>query len=261
MKVIVDLHIVKSHHFNAEKNTLWTSEQDQNHLVNLWEQLSASLKDYPNSMVAYEMMNEPVAPDAKDWNRLILKLHTAIRKLEPDRWLVIGSNMWQMTTTFNELEVPQNDKRIMLSFHFYEPFYLTHYSAAWVLQKDWKGKVRYPGYTFSLDDTLGLSPEVVQQMKMQYKFWDAKALDDMLQLPIEVSRKLNLPLYCGEWGCYFKAPMPDKLRWYQDMRRVFERHRIPWANWDYKGSFGLKKKDGTPADEILVVLLDAPIKR
>ncbi len=261
MKVILDLHIIRSHYFNAKSNTLWTSEQDQNHLLILWRDLSEALKGYPNSMLAYELMNEPVAPDPAQWNSLVSKLHRFIRVLEPDRWIVIGSNMWQATETFDQLQIPEGDPHIVLSFHFYEPFFLTHYKAAWVPQRSWTGRVRYPGYTFAIEDTTGQDSTVVQMMKKHHKLWDARALDQMLAKPLALSRKMNLPLYCGEWGCYQKTPMPDRLRWYQDMRRIFELHRIPWANWDYKGSFGLKLQDGTPCQEIMVVLLDAPIKR
>ena len=31
--------------------------------------------------------------------------------------------------TFDQLKIPAGDKNIVLSFHFYEPFHLTHYQA------------------------------------------------------------------------------------------------------------------------------------
>src|SRR5690606_13976194 len=40
LRAIVDLHIIRSHHFNAENegghNTLWTDTAAQQHFVNLW---------------------------------------------------------------------------------------------------------------------------------------------------------------------------------------------------------------------------------
>ncbi len=53
-------------------------------------------------------------------------LHNAIRELEPERTVMIGSNRWQGAETFDELAVP-DDKHIILSYHFYEPFIFTHY--------------------------------------------------------------------------------------------------------------------------------------
>jgi hypothetical protein len=46
----------------------------------------------------------------------------------PPKWeseSVIGSNRWQSATTFDKLRVPENDTNIVLSYHFYEPFFLT----------------------------------------------------------------------------------------------------------------------------------------
>lgn len=85
LRAIVDLHIIRSHYFNAvnegnkDANTLFTSEKSQQDLINLWQQLSEALHDYSNDWVAYEFMNEPVAEEHEQWNRLIVKftLHFA----------------------------------------------------------------------------------------------------------------------------------------------------------------------------------------
>ena len=69
LRAIVDLHIIRSHYFNAvneggqSANTLFTSEEAQQGLINLWYQLSDFLKDRSTDWVAYEFMNEPVADE------------------------------------------------------------------------------------------------------------------------------------------------------------------------------------------------------
>ena len=81
LRAIVDLHIVRSHYFNAvnegkaDANTLFTSEKSQQDLINLWYQLSDVLKGYSNDWVAYEFMNEPVAEEHEQWNQLVAKVH------------------------------------------------------------------------------------------------------------------------------------------------------------------------------------------
>ena len=101
LRTIVDLHIIRSHYFNAvnegqaDANTLFTSEESQQQLIDMWYQLSDVLKGYSVDSVAYEFMNEPVADDHEQWNQLIAKVHKALREREPQRTLVIGSNMWQ----------------------------------------------------------------------------------------------------------------------------------------------------------------------
>lgn len=132
LRTIVDLHIIRSHYFNAvneggeNANTLFTSEEAQQGLINMWYQLSDVLKGYSNDSVAYEFMNEPVAEDHEQWNALIAKVHKALREREPQRTLVIGSNRWQGYETMKYLKVPEGDKNIVLSFHYYNPMILTH---------------------------------------------------------------------------------------------------------------------------------------
>ena len=127
--------MIRSHNFNAVnmgmKNTLFTDEAAQQQLIDMWYQLSDALKDYSTDWVAYEFMNEPVAEEHEQWNQVIEKVHKALREREPDRTLVIGSNMWQGVETFKYLRVPEGDPNIILSFHYYNPMILTHRGAGW----------------------------------------------------------------------------------------------------------------------------------
>ena len=112
LRVVVDLHIIRSHRFldNDSSNTLFTSEKSQQDLINLWYQLSDVLKGYSNDSVAYEFMNEPVAPEHEQWNVVVEKVHKALREVEPQRTLVIGSNRWQDYETIKYLRVPEGDR-------------------------------------------------------------------------------------------------------------------------------------------------------
>jgi hypothetical protein len=39
------------------------------------------------------------------------------------------------------------------------------------------------------------------------------------------------------------------------MRANLEKHGIAWANWDYKGGFGIVGRGGQPDQEFIKVLL------
>lgn len=77
LRAIIDMHIIRSHNFNAENegktNVLFTSGETMQNYINLWSQLSDVLKTYSNDSLAYELMNEPVANEHEQWNKLILK--------------------------------------------------------------------------------------------------------------------------------------------------------------------------------------------
>ncbi|SOE23070.1 endoglucanase [Spirosomataceae bacterium TFI 002] len=244
LKVILDLHKLRSHHFNATEKPLWEKPEEQQKFIKLWKDLASAVNKYPNSMLAYEFMNEPVADTAEEWNKLLGMVADSIRSWEPKRVLVIGSNRWQSVNTFDELRVPANDKNILLSFHFYEPFYLSHYRASWTKMKDFAGEVNYPGQI--------VVNGVTQEEK---RIYNRESLEKMMAKPIHLADSLGLPLYCGEFGIIDGSPENAKLAWYKDMVAIFEKHKIGYANWNYKaGSFGIVDKDMKPRGEYVEIL-------
>lgn len=254
LRVIVDLHILRSHYFNAAEKPLWTQASAQERFYQCWRDLSGELKKYPNGLVAYELMNEPVADDPDMWNRIFTKALEVVRKNEPERKVVMGSNMWQSVHTFHELKVP-DDKNLILSYHFYIPMVLTHHMASWVNLKDYKGPVYYPGLTVHDEDMAGLDPDLVSKLKAEQKVYNQDSLEALMQEPIRVAAKLGLPLYCGEWGCLKTVPDSARYAWYRDMRYSMEKNNVSWAIWDYKGGFGIVKGDTEhPDDELIRVL-------
>ena len=250
LRVVLDLHILRSHHFNADEKPLWTKPEEQDKFIRLWKDLSAEVHRWPNEMVAYEFMNEPVADDPEQWNQLLARVADSIRSWEPERVLVIGSNRWQSAPTFDQLKVPENDRNIILSFHFYEPFHLTHYQASWTRLKDFKGQVKYPGQIVvdgSTDD--------------EKRVYNLDTLERMMQKPLALASRLQLPLYCGEFGVIDKSPLPDKLAWYRDMVAIFEKHGIAYANWNFKaGSFGIVDNELKPDIPMVQILVGSDAK-
>ena len=134
LRAVVDLHILRCHHFNAgpEGKTLFTDPAAPEHFADLWRDLSDGLAGRRVDRVAYELMNEAVADDPADWNRVYRYPYDAIRQRENDRVIVLGSNMWNQAVTFADLDVPEGDPRMILTFHYYNPMLITHYQASWV---------------------------------------------------------------------------------------------------------------------------------
>ena len=264
LRAIVDLHIIRSHYFNAvnegdkSANVLFTSEEAQQGLIHLWDQLSDALKGYSNDWVAYEFMNEPVADEHEQWNALVAKVHKALRAKEPQRTLVIGSNRWQSYDTMKYLKVPEGDKNIILSFHYYNPMVLTHYGAWWTPVGKYKGKVNYPGILISKEDYEAapdsLKPELEQYTKQE---WNVDRIRQDFKDAIEVAKKYNLQLFCGEWGVYEPVDRELAYKWTKDMLSVFDEFDIAWTTWCYDADFGFwdqKKHDykDKPLVDILV---------
>lgn len=269
LRVVVDLHTIRSHHFNAINegavNTLWTEAREQEKFLQLWRDLSAFLHDQPVDSVAYEIMNEPVADHPEDWNRLVAAAVAVIRAREPRRVLVIGSNRWQSPATFPQLELPADDYNIILSTHTYAPLPFTHFRADWLPTKDYTGPVQYPGLPLPTEHFARLKasgdPALRELLHGADEEWNAQRIERELGPAIRKARELGLQLYCGEFGCLPSVPRADRLAYYRDLVHVLEKNKIAWANWEYKGDFGLfewhgpKNLGGAPDVELLDALL------
>lgn len=256
LRIVIDLHILRSHYFNAAEKPLWTEPAAQERFFQCWRDLSAELRHYPNALLAYELMNEPVADDPEDWNRLVARALAVVREHEPERYVVIGSNRWQSVHTFPDLRVPAGDPYIILSFHFYLPFPLTHYGTSWTWLKDYRGPVHYPGQLLDTTAFAGLPVELATNLLRENRVYTRDSLEQLLRLPLEKARATGRRLYCGEWGCYPAAPRPDLLQWYRDVRDCLERNDVAWANWDYKGGFGIvDRQTGAPLADLVGALL------
>ena len=245
LRAIVDLHIIRSHYFNAvneggsSANTLFTSEKAQQDLINLWYQLSDALKGYSNDWVAYEFMNEPVADDHEQWNQLVAKVHKALRAREPQRTLVVGSNRWQGYETMKYLKVPQGDKNIVLSFHYYNPMLLTHYTAWWTPIGKYKGKIHYPGIMVSKEDFDAAPADIKAELEPYTRqVWDINKIREDFRDAIAVAKKYGLQLFCGEWGIYENTDRELGYQWTKDMLTVFNEFNIAWTTWCYEADFG-----------------------
>lgn len=255
LRIIVNLHIIRSHHFfKSESNTLWKDSLEQDKLIDLWKQLSAELKKYPNEYVAYELLNEPVAENHDDWNKLLGRLVNSIREIEKERTLVIGSNRFQGVETFPALKVPEGDKNIILTFHYYRPNALTFYKTPWSDLKDYNGKVYYPGEVVPEGELVNYSNEYKEKIKWAIGYYDKNTIQNDINSAIEVARGLKLPLYCGEYGVYPTAPKDAAMRWYQDLTDIFRENNIAFCHWNYNADFPIVDDNSNPLHPLVDIL-------
>lgn len=262
LRVILDLHIVRSHHFNAENdgghNTLWEDEAAQETFLILWDDLMDEVGRYPVNLLAYEVMNEPVAEDPEDWNQLILRCYDRIREREPSRTLIFGANMWQIIDNLEVLAVPENDPDIILSFHFYEPMPVTHYKASWTPLHPYKGPIQYPGTAIRAKDLEGVDygEDFSKALGIFNVNFTEEFLHQRMEKAVKVAKEKGLRLYCGEWGCYIVTPRDIRLAWYRDVVKAFDHYGIAWTIWDYKGGFQIVNPFTHEVDWELIHLLN-----
>lgn len=262
LNAVVDLHIIRSHYFNAaneggeDANTLWKDPKEQEKFVELWDEISDRIGHYAVDRVAYEFMNEAVGDDPEDWNNLVKKVYGFMRAKEPVRTFVIGSFQFQSIDTLPDLWVPENDQNLVISIHTYDPFVVTHYKASWTPFRDYDGPIQYPGLPFPEDlDTSKYNETVQDWIKGNQRPFDYEAALARLKPVVDFMAKTNLPLYCGEWGCYLAVPREMRLQYYRDWIAAFETLNVAQAIWDYKGGFRIVNDETKEIDHELIEIL------
>jgi endoglucanase len=251
LRAVVDLHVLHTHRFvHTEAQALFTDPREAARFAGLWEEISAELRDRSPDLVAYELLNEPVAEDNADWNRVAQGAFATVRALEPARTIVLGSNFYCIAKNFKDLWIPDDD-RVILTFHFYGPMFITHWRASW-----WEGGVyqepsHYPGRPIADADL----PRVPESIRPRLADWNEpygpeQMLRDMHNA-LEVGRRTGKPLWCSEFGiCDPEPPLPldTRTRWYRDLIGLFAQHHVAYANWTY---WNLLARDG----EIVPIVL------
>ena len=247
LRVIIDLHTLKGHH-------LWRNDDEQDRFMQCWRELTNELKKYPPNLVAYELLNDPVADSASEWNDLLGKTITMIRQSDPKRVIVIGSNQSESYSTFSQLKLPDGDTHIILSFHYYNPYYFTHYRAPNTRHQDYSGPIHYPGATVTQKE-LNEQPATIRNLLAgSTQDYDEDIIADQVGIALKVAKRFKLPVMCGEFGCINLTPRKDRLRWYRDMRKALDANNIPWTVWDYKGDYGILDDNGGEDEKLVKIL-------
>lgn len=247
MKVIFDLHIIRSHDFGNDNNPLWAEDnKEREKLMNMWKKIDNELKQYPPQLVAYELLNEPVAPNYSQWNTLVNQFITQIRKTDTQRVLVIEANNWENVGNINLLNIPANEQNLILEFHFYEPYLLTHYQASWTDFKDFtqSGKnLQYPGELIpkTFYDTLTDSEK---RLAAPYNHtYSKETIQNDWQKAIDFAKKKGLKLYCGEFGCLPNCGTENRLAWTKDIVDLCTKNDIAYSYWEYNNIFGFADRN------------------
>lgn len=232
LKVIFDLHVTRNHRFTNPTNLLFDDENEPAKFVKLWEDISSELSQYPNSLVAYELLNEPVSKDPADWNRVSQLAISAIRAKEPERTIIVGVCTTNGVVRYDDLTLPEDRSNLMMTFHYYGPFLLTAYG----LQSTTNGRtdipISYPGRLIS-EEYIHLLPGKWQETGR--RTYDRERLKTAMSLGFEKAAQLGVPVFVGEFGTLKYLPNPARANWYIDVVSICKEFSAPYTSWDYKG--------------------------
>lgn len=184
-------------------------------LVQVWTQLGERYAAQPDSVV-FELLNEPHgALDARVWNALSAQLLQVVRKTNPTRNVVVGPTRWNNLEELDTLRLPEDDRHLVVTFHYYEPFAFTHQGASWVEPQ------------FSEKTGVRFTPEQVAKIESDFDKVEAW------------SRRHGRPILLGEYGAYDKAPMEDRVLWTRTVARAAEKRGFAHLYWQFSSDFVL----------------------
>ena len=179
----------------------------------IWEQMAERYKDYPDNVI-FEILNEPnkeMTPEL--WNQFQSEAMAIIREKNPYRTVIVGPGYWNNINYLDKLELPEIDRNIIVTVHYYSPMEFTHQGTSWAGQGDkigieWKGTAEER------------QPVIKAFQKAQT--W---------------AEKHDRPLFLGEFGAYDKADMNSRVRYISYVTRQAEMLGWSWAYWQFDSDF------------------------
>ena len=207
MSIIIDMH-----HYTE------LNQDPDDHfprLLALWDQIALHYHNFPQNVV-FELLNEPAGQLTDErWQAMIPKLLSTVRTTNQQRTIIVGPGFWNSIDHLNNLHLPDDDKNLLVTFHYYAPIRFTHQGAPWVNGADqWK------------DVTWAGTKEERQTLSSDFEkaaIW---------------GHEHKRALYLGEFGSFETAEMESRARWTEAVAREAEKHGFSWSYWEFCSSFG-----------------------
>jgi endoglucanase len=205
-------------------------------LLAFWRQVAPRYRQRPDS-VLFELLNEPnKALDPGTWNALLADLIAEIRKTNPARTLVVGPANWNSIGFLPQLVLPEDDRNLIVTVHYYAPLAFTHQGAPWV----------EPPISTTTGVTWGTPA-------------DRARIDADFAAAQDWATGHGRPLLLGEFGAYEAADMASRAAYTAAVARAAERQGWGWIYWQFDVDFrAFDPQTGSWIEPIVSALLPEP---
>lgn len=205
LMVILDLH---NYNDVAEDPAVFKPR-----VLAFWRLIAGRFKDAPDS-VLFKILNEPNGRLTSElWNEWIPEVLAIIRAANPERTVVIGPPSWNGIDRLDDLKLPESDRNIIVTVHYYEPMRFTHQGAPWSPEN-----VRF--------SDVGWGSEL-----------DKKRVEEDFGRARKWATLHRRPVFLGEFGAYDKGPLESRARYTAFVARSAESLGWAWAYWQFDSDF------------------------
>lgn len=241
--VIFDMHYLPGNAFltDAEDNLLWKDPQLMADAANFWRQLAVYYKG-EGELLRFELLNEAVAPNNEDVNRMNLALVRAIREVDTQRIVYVSSNLWGQFSTAKDVDVFVDDNKVHYTFHYYHPMLFTHQKASWTdFGRLYNKDVKFPDRLVDLGDYL---PEGHYALNDEHTdISEERVIREFAELALWAKQN-KAKVLLSEFGVINHADDESKHRWASLIGKLCKQHGFGWSVWDYKSDFAIRGENG-----------------
>lgn len=232
LNVVLNLHKAIGNYCDIEEKVKLLDDAGlQEGFVKLWVALENHYADRPE--IAFELLNEVRGGDSDKWNNLAERTIDAIRALDKDRIIVVGSAGWNSPAELKNLRL-YDDEKIVYTFHIYAPGEFTHQRG--VLQEGplyynrqmaWPSDIEpYRDYKRVVEGAANPYPN--------FERMDREFLRSRLQPAFDfIEEHPDKVLWCGEFGTIRHCKIEWRENWMNDVISLLKEYGISYSVWNY----------------------------
>lgn len=238
LNVIIDNH--HPEYDNSVSNAATTERMSA-----LWKRIAERYKNTDAEKVFFELRNEPREMTAQKWRDQASELIKTVRAIAPNHTLIVGFHDWNSRGALIESK-PFEDKNIIYTFHYYDPFIFTHQGATWA--SEGLPELKTVPFPYSNERRIEIPSTakgkwVENQIKNYPKDSDPEKMFADLKAAKDWSVKNDVPIFVGEFGSFSKYPSEeDRCRHAAFIYTAFGKLKIPNAWWEWDGGFNMFEK-------------------
>ncbi|MBX3444012.1 MAG: glycoside hydrolase family 5 protein [Planctomyces sp.] len=236
--------IINIHHFDD-----FTSDPSAQRakFAALWRQIAEHYQGH-SELVAFELLNEPKDAATTDvMNGVYAEVLPLIRRTNPNRTVFVGPGLWNRVAELESLRLPDDDERLIVTVHCYDPFEFTHQGASWA----GPDQQLYRGVRFPAPPAEPFVPRIRRAVPPSVQDWinayntqtgaanpcSPEGLQRVIDAAREWSAYYGRPLHMGEFGAFEAADAESRANYYREFRTRLESADMGWAIWDWRAGF------------------------
>ena len=240
----LDMHLILDNHTFDPSDA--TDPQIGDVLNPVWLQMAQHFEGRSDKIL-YEILNEPHGISHNLWNSIQGDVIQTIRSVDTTHTIIVGGADYNSYNSLSKMPAYEDDN-LIYTFHFYDPFVLTHQGASWTTPS----MTDLGGIPFPYEaNAMPRFPTSLQGTWVQGAFnnysneGNANFIKQKIDIAVAFSKQRGVPVFCGEFGVYIpNSDNKSRVNWYKVVVDYLNESGIAWTMWDYHGGFGVFEEGG-----------------